>query len=212
MRFPTSPQTSHTTPPCPHSPLLVSPHTWLRTQKQSDRNMFISQLLGLSASVFIFSFVLLLWGKCPPSDLELANLPPVLGILSLAFSGISRWWQWPPFLLHHQVLPLFRISPTCIHSLVSPDLTSHSCSCFLPFFLPSFTAWILELSTGIWPLTPPSQPVQIGFCTTYSPLTPMLPNLMLKLLPLSYLIAQQHLIWRLCFFFLKYHLLSASVT
>lgn len=70
MRFPTSPQTSHTTPPCPHSPLLVSPHTWLRTQKQSDRNMFISQLLGLSASIFVFSVF------CPVAMGEVSPLWP----------------------------------------------------------------------------------------------------------------------------------------
>lgn len=177
MSIPTSPETPHTTPPYPHSPLLASPHTWLRTQKQSDRNTFI--FASLRAFLHLYSeslpFALLLWGKCPCSDLELTNLPPVLGILSLAFSGILRWWQCPPFLPHHRVLLLLCVSPTGIPSLVSPDLTSHSCSRSHSSRPPSQHGF-LSCPTGIRLRTSLSLPVQIRLCLTFSPLTSTLPN------------------------------------
>lgn len=191
-------------PQTPTPPLLILPlRIWLHLildwgkQKQSNRTIFlfaISSLLRLPAAVFILSaFVLLPRVECPCSYPKLTNFPLVLGSPSLAFSRMLLL-QFPRSLLHHGCLALFWIIPPAYKpSPGPPDLTSRPSYCF-HFSLLWLTAHILELSTGIQ-FTSLSHPVETGLCPALSPLISMLPNLMVKLLLLSHLIAQQHLIW-----------------
>lgn len=122
------PSTPHTTP------LVLASYLIKDTEEIRWEHADLCQQPDSGPFCILYSyslpFILLLWGKHPRSDLELTNLPPALGILSLAFSGILRWRQRPSFLPHHWALPLFHTSPTCTHFLVPPDLTSHSRSYF----------------------------------------------------------------------------------
>lgn len=130
--------------------------------------------------------------ECPYSYPKLTNLPLVLGSPSLAFSRMLL--QFPRSLLHHGCLALFWIIPTCIQTISGISWPHIPSQLLLPFSLlwHSTHSWAVY---GIQFPTSLSPPAETGLCPALSPLISMLPSLMVKLLLLSHLIAQQHLIW-----------------
>lgn len=181
MSILTAPPNSYATSPHPPSQSMTAPHTWLRKQKQSNRTIFIFAISSpprLPAAVFILcAFVLLPRVECPCPYPKLTNLPLVLGSPSLAFSRMLLL-QFPRSLLHHGCLALFWIIPTCIQTISGISWPHIPPQLLLPFS-PALT----------------SHPAETGLCPALSPLISMLPNLMVKLLLLSHLIAQRHFIW-----------------
>lgn len=185
------------TPPLllPTPPLLALPHAWLRKQKQSDRNIIfaICRPLSLSASIFVFS----------------AFCPVAMGEVSLLLPNDDKpstcaWDSKPCLLKDITMMTMTSLGPA---PLGSPSVLNKPYQHTFPsvswphivLLLPFFPALVHSTNSCVVYRHPAShftsQPVQIGFCPALSALASMLPDLMLKFLPLSYLTAQQCVIW-----------------
>lgn len=180
------------------SQLMTLPQSSRKKQKQSDRNITCHRpTFGPPAPA---AFVLLLSGKC-------------LWLLSKADKPSTYAWDSISCLLKDVIIIIICLSPA---SLVSPSESSPPAH---KHFLVSHIPHHGTNSSVVY--SPPAPHFTFPSCLNWalpkwvlSPLTSMLPNWMVKCLPLFYLMACGAATFSMTteLFFLKCHLLSASVT